>query len=75
VTRCSQTNEKIAAPLTDAKGTLATTLTNFFIMAPTEGEKDKAKVHKLSLKGSAKLVAEFVCHCPVGIAPHTSTAG
>ena len=23
-------------------------------------EKDKSKVHKLSLKGSAKLVAEFV---------------
>lgn len=24
------------------------------------GEKEKAKVHKLSLKGSSKLVAEFV---------------
>ena len=29
-------------------------------MAPTVKEKDKSKVHKLSLKGSAKLVAEFV---------------
>lgn len=29
-------------------------------MASTEREKDKSKVHKLSLKGSAKLVAEFV---------------
>lgn len=28
-------------------------------MASTEREKDKSKVHKLSLKGSAKLVAEF----------------
>ncbi|OTA89161.1 hypothetical protein M434DRAFT_112815 [Hypoxylon sp. CO27-5] len=28
-------------------------------MAPTASEKDKSKVHKLSLKGSAKLVAEF----------------
>ena len=25
-----------------------------------EGDKDKAKTHKLSLKGSARLVAEFV---------------
>lgn len=31
-------------------------------MAPVaEKEKDKSKVHKLSLKGSAKLVSEFVC--------------
>lgn len=30
-------------------------------MAPVaEKEKDKSKVHKLSLKGSAKLVSEFV---------------
>lgn len=29
-------------------------------MASAEREKDKSKVHKLSLKGSAKLVAEFV---------------
>jgi len=29
-------------------------------MASAEPEKDKSKVHKLSLKGSAKLVAEFV---------------
>lgn len=29
-------------------------------MASREREKDKSKVHKLSLKGSAKLVAEFV---------------
>ncbi len=29
-------------------------------MATTEKEKDKSKVHKLSLKGSARLVAEFV---------------
>jgi hypothetical protein len=29
-------------------------------MASSEREKDKSKVHKLSLKGSAKLVAEFV---------------
>jgi hypothetical protein len=29
-----------------------------------EREKDKAKVHKLSLKGSAKLVAEFVSLSP-----------
>ncbi|EFX02575.1 mitotic spindle checkpoint component mad2 [Grosmannia clavigera kw1407] len=28
-------------------------------MAPAEKEKDKSKVHKLSLKGSAKLVSEF----------------
>lgn len=28
-------------------------------MAPTASDKDKSKVHKLSLKGSAKLVAEF----------------
>ncbi|KAH8902316.1 DNA-binding protein [Coniochaeta sp. PMI_546] len=28
-------------------------------MASSEREKDKSKVHKLSLKGSAKLVAEF----------------
>ncbi|KAI1177251.1 mitotic spindle checkpoint component mad2 [Nemania sp. FL0916] len=28
-------------------------------MAPTVSDKDKSKVHKLSLKGSAKLVAEF----------------
>ncbi|KAH9986050.1 HORMA domain-containing protein [Xylariaceae sp. FL0662B] len=28
-------------------------------MAPTAQDKDKSKVHKLSLKGSAKLVAEF----------------
>ncbi|KAI0802666.1 mitotic spindle checkpoint component mad2 [Xylaria sp. FL0064] len=28
-------------------------------MPPTTTEKDKSKVHKLSLKGSAKLVAEF----------------
>jgi hypothetical protein len=27
---------------------------------PKEKDKDKSKVHKLSLKGSAKLVAEFV---------------
>lgn len=25
-----------------------------------DGDKDKSKVHKLSLKGSARLVAEFV---------------
>ena len=31
-----------------------------FTMASTEKERDKSKVHKLSLKGSAKLVAEFV---------------
>lgn len=29
-----------------------------------EKEKDKSKVHKLSLKGSAKLVAEFVSILP-----------
>lgn len=30
-------------------------------MAPAaDKEKDKSKVHKLSLKGSAKLVSEFV---------------
>jgi mitotic spindle assembly checkpoint protein MAD2 len=29
-------------------------------MASAEKERDKSKVHKLSLKGSAKLVAEFV---------------
>jgi len=29
-------------------------------MASVEKERDKSKVHKLSLKGSAKLVAEFV---------------
>jgi mitotic spindle assembly checkpoint protein MAD2 len=29
-------------------------------MASKAPEKDKSKVHKLSLKGSAKLVAEFV---------------
>lgn len=29
-------------------------------MASREKEKDKSKVHKLSLKGSSKLVAEFV---------------
>ena len=30
-------------------------------MAPAaEKDKDKSKVHKLSLKGSAKLVSEFV---------------
>lgn len=29
-------------------------------MADKKAEKDKSKVHKLSLKGSAKLVAEFV---------------
>lgn len=27
---------------------------------PTKEKKDTSKVHKLSLKGSAKLVAEFV---------------
>jgi hypothetical protein len=36
--------------------------------AAPEKEKDKSKVHKLSLKGSAKLVAEFVSllHAPDG---------
>jgi mitotic spindle assembly checkpoint protein MAD2 len=29
-------------------------------MATAAPDKDKSKVHKLSLKGSAKLVAEFV---------------
>ncbi len=33
-------------------------------MASAEPEKDKSKVHKLSLKGSAKLVAEFVSALP-----------
>ncbi len=35
-------------------------------MASEAPEKDKSKVHKLSLKGSAKLVAEFVSaeSCP-----------
>lgn len=28
---------------------------------PSSSKKDTSKVHKLSLKGSAKLVAEFVC--------------
>lgn len=28
---------------------------------PSKREKDTSKVHKLSLKGSARLVAEFVC--------------
>lgn len=28
---------------------------------PSRKEKDTSKVHKLSLKGSARLVAEFVC--------------
>lgn len=28
-------------------------------------DKDKSKVHKLSLKGSAKLVAEFVSRDPI----------
>lgn len=28
---------------------------------PSKKEKDTSKVHKLSLKGSARLVAEFVC--------------
>lgn len=31
-----------------------------------EKDKDKSKVHKLSLKGSAKLVAEFVRHPDLG---------
>ncbi len=30
------------------------------IMAAVEKDRDKSKVHKLSLKGSGKLVAEFV---------------
>lgn len=30
-------------------------------MSSKSADKDKSKVHKLSLKGSAKLVAEFVC--------------
>lgn len=34
-------------------------------MAPKEGDKDSAKVHKLALKGSAKLVAEFVRRKPM----------
>lgn len=29
-------------------------------MSSKTADKDKSKVHKLSLKGSAKLVAEFV---------------
>ena len=33
-------------------------------MASSAPEKDKSKVHKLSLKGSAKLVAEFVSRNP-----------
>lgn len=34
---------------------------------PTK-DKDKSKVHKLSLKGSARLVAEFVrCSCSLTI--------
>ncbi len=33
-------------------------------MASEAPEKDKSKVHKLSLKGSAKLVAEFVSAGP-----------
>jgi hypothetical protein len=36
----------------------------------TEKSKD-GKVHKLSLKGSAKLVAEFVCPLP-NSSSHTS---
>ncbi len=32
-------------------------------MASVEKDRDKSKVHKLSLKGSGKLVAEFVS-CP-----------
>lgn len=31
---------------------------------PTKEKKDTSKVHKLSLKGSAKLVAEFVRFLP-----------
>ncbi len=30
-------------------------------MSSKTADKDKSKVHKLALKGSAKLVAEFVC--------------
>lgn len=30
------------------------------LVKPTKEKKDTSKVHKLSLKGSAKLVAEFV---------------
>lgn len=32
--------------------------------APKDKERDKSKVHKLSLKGSARLVAEFVRRLP-----------
>jgi hypothetical protein len=39
------------------ESTSTSTLTT---MASAVPEKDKSKVHKLSLKGSAKLVAEFV---------------
>lgn len=34
-----------------------------------EKDKDKSKVHKLSLKGSAKLVAEFVRHLDLRLPP------
>lgn len=37
-------------------------------MADKSASKDKSKVHKLSLRGSAKLVTEFVCH-PLSILP------
>jgi mitotic spindle assembly checkpoint protein MAD2 len=45
-------------------------------MASEAPEKDKSKVHKLSLKGSAKLVAEFVGARPVHCcAEHSLTPG
>jgi hypothetical protein len=42
-------------------------------MADKAADKDKSKVHKLSLKGSAKLVAEFVSflHLPLNHARST----
>lgn len=36
---------------------------------PSKEKKDTSKVHKLSLKGSAKLVAEFVCISPCLLSP------
>jgi mitotic spindle assembly checkpoint protein MAD2 len=38
-------------------------------MAEKAADKEKSKVHKLSLKGSAKLVAEFVGFSPMATLP------
>ena len=55
---CSQTTPNVIN--TQTKGCNAMESKKTTKAASAAPEKDKSKVHKLSLKGSAKLVAEFV---------------